>query len=357
MIDFAESNQRRVAVVLLNLGGPDKPGAVAPFLFNLFNDPAIIRVPQPMRWCLAKIISRRRAPLAREIYAHLGGGSPLLENTQAQADRLAKVLNGRFAGRARAKGFIAMRYWHPMTEAAVDAVKAFTPDEIVLMPLYPQFSTTTTASSFKAWRGYARRAGITAPTRAICCYPTEPDFIEAHVDLIARALTPGARVLFSAHGLPKKVVAAGDPYVWQVERTAAVVATELRGKGHEFDWLVCYQSRVGPLEWVGPSTEEVLEQAGRDGAAIVLVPIAFVSEHSETLVELDVTYRDLAVAAGVRDYIRVPALGTADHYIEALANLVERARGQSGTISPESPDMPCPKEFVGCPMSCGESGE
>ena len=351
------SERQRIAIVLFNLGGPDKLEAVAPFLFNLFNDPAIIRLPFPMRWCLAKMISRRRAPLAREIYAHLGGSSPLLGNTLAQADALTKELNERFAERAEVKAFIAMRYWHPMTEAVVDAVKAFRPDEIILTPLYPQFSTTTTASSFKEWRRCAGKAGLTAATKAICCYPTEPAFIDAHASLIARALTPGTRVLFSAHGLPKKVIAAGDPYVWQIEQTASAVVATLQTRGHELDSVICYQSRVGPLEWVGPSTEEVLEQAGRDRAAIVLVPIAFVSEHSETLVELDVTYRKLALAAGVTSFVRVPALGTDNHFIEALASLVERAHGEVRRISAQTSDFRCPAGFVGCSMTNAETSK
>lgn len=343
------SGRHRIAVVLFNLGGPDKPEAVAQFLFNLFNDPAIIRLPGPIRWCLAKMISRRRAPLAREIYAHLGGGSPLLENTVNQADALTESLNERFGEHAEAKAFVAMRYWHPMTEAAVDAVRTFKPDEIILLPLYPQFSTTTTASSFSAWRQCAKKAGLTAVTKAVCCYPTEPAFIEAHAGLIAQELTPGARVLFSAHGLPKKVVAAGDPYVWQVEQTAAAIIAALQARGHGPESIICYQSRVGPLEWVGPSTEEVLEKAGRDRTAIVLVPIAFVSEHSETLVELDITYRELALAAGVTDFVRVPALGTENHFIEALANLVERAHREERKMSGQTVDFRCPAGFAGCP--------
>ena len=343
---------KRVAVVLFNLGGPYDADAVRPFLFNLFNDPAIIRVPQPVRWCLATLISRRRTPLAREIYAYLGGGSPLMENTEAQAAALAQVLSARFERGAVFKVFIAMRYWHPMTDATVAGVKAFAPDEVVLLPLYPQFSTTTTASSLKAWREGARSIGLSVPTKAVCCYPTDPAFIGAHVDLIAPLLRAGAKVLFSAHGLPKKVIAAGDPYVWQVEQTARAVAASLREKGHTFDWMVCYQSRVGPLEWVGPSTDEVLEQAGRERAAIVLVPIAFVSEHSETLVELDVTYRELAEAVGVREFIRVPALGIADRYVESLANLVAGALSGEDSMSGQSTGFRCPEEFTGCAKGC-----
>ena len=171
---------KRLAIVLFNLGGPDKPESVQPFLFNLFNDKAIIGLPQPMRFLLAKLISARRAPIAREIYEHLGGGSPLVPNTEAQAEALTAALDD--LGEVRC--FMAMRYWHPMTEAAAAAVKAFDPARIILLPLYPQFSTTTTGSSFGAWRKAAAAIGLTAPTRTVCCYPTEAGFIAESQRLI-----------------------------------------------------------------------------------------------------------------------------------------------------------------------------
>ncbi|MEK9725618.1 MAG: ferrochelatase, partial [Rhodospirillaceae bacterium] len=171
----------RVAVVLFNLGGPDSPGAVRPFLFNLFNDPAIIGLPGIARWPLAQLISRRRAPVAREIYAHLGGKSPLLELTEAQAAALKTALHGD----DEVEVFVCMRYWHPMSDAAAAAVKAFDPDEIVLLPLYPQFSTTTSASSLKGWDRAARRAGLDAPTHRVCCYPDDAGWIAAQAALIA----------------------------------------------------------------------------------------------------------------------------------------------------------------------------
>jgi ferrochelatase len=317
----------RTAVVLFNLGGPDSPAAVRPFLFNLFNDPAIIALPTPVRFVLANLIAARRAPTARAIYAHLGGRSPILPNTQAQANALEAEL-GRGVGDFRV--FISMRYWHPRSEQTVQEAKRYKPAEVVLLPLYPQFSTTTTESAFRDWTRAARRAGFSAPTRMPCCHPTLPGFIEALADLTEAALAEAAeetsapvRVLFSAHGLPKRVVDGGDPYQWQVEQTAAAVAEQLAKPG--LDWVVCYQSRVGPLEWIGPATDEEIARAGREGVAVVVVPVAFVSEHSETLVELDIDYRHLAEQSGVPGYVRVPTVGIAPAFIAGLAALVRGA--------------------------------
>lgn len=314
----------KTAIILFNLGGPDAPAAVRPFLFNLFNDPAIIGVPQPLRYLLAKLVSKRRAPVAAEMYDELGGGSPLLPNTQAQADALQASL-----GDPGTRIFIAMRYWHPLTEATVASVKQFGPDRVILLPLYPQFSTTTTGSSVKAWRRAAGKIGLNVPTATICCYPQERGFIDAIAELLRPCLDSAARdgaprVLFSAHGLPKKIVAAGDPYQWQVEQTAAAIVATLGRPG--LDWRVTYQSRVGPLEWIGPYTDDEIERAGAERKALVVVPVAFVSEHSETLVELDIAYRRLAAESGVPRYERVATVGTHPAFIAGLTRLVQAAR-------------------------------
>ena len=195
---------RKTAIVLFNLGGPDRPEAVRPFLFNLFNDPAIIDAPGPLRWLLAQTISRRRAPIARKIYQELGGGSPLLANTRIQAEALEAALNA--GGDREFKVFIAMRHWHPMSDETARAVTAHGPDQVVLLPLYPQFSTTTTGSSVTDWTRAAAKAGLTTPTRSLCCYPTQPGFIAEVAALLRTALAEagdGPLVLFSAHGLPK----------------------------------------------------------------------------------------------------------------------------------------------------------
>jgi ferrochelatase len=318
----------RIAVVLFNLGGPDSLAAVEPFLLNLFADPAIIGLPAPIRGLVAKLIARRRGPTARNIYARIGGSSPLLANTEAQAAALEQTL----ADVGEVGVFSCMRYWHPMSDAVAVAVKAFNPSRIILLPLYPQFSSTTTASSLKAWQESARRVGLAAPTNVICCYPTAPGFISAAAALVGRGLAEarassgrGARVLFSAHGLPKKVISRGDPYEAQVRLTARAVATQLGLADDE--WTVCFQSRVGPLKWIEPYTDDEIRRAGRDGVSIVLFPVAFVSEHSETLVELDIDYRHLAEQSGVACYVRVPTVSTTPAFIGSLNDLVRAALG------------------------------
>lgn len=312
----------RRAIVLMNLGGPDSPQAVRPFLVNLFSDRAIISLPGVMRWLLARLIAWRRVKTARDIYDHLGGGSPLLANTEAQGRALEAALDDG------SRCFVAMRYWHPMTRETVAAVKSWAADEIVCLPLYPQFSTTTTASSLNLWQREAARQGLDRPTRVVEPYPTAPGFIAALAGLIAPVLDQAEasgkiRLLLSAHGLPLKIVNAGDPYPAHVGQTAAAVAAALGRPG--LDWIVCYQSRVGPLAWLGPQTDEEIRRAGRDGVAVVVAPISFVSEHSETLIELDRDYRRLAEAAGVPAYYRVPAVGTDPRFIAALAALVTGA--------------------------------
>ena len=344
---------RRIAVVLFNLGGPDRPAAVRPFLFNLFRDPAIIGLPNPARWMLAQLVSRRRAPVARQIYAEIGGKSPLLEHTRRQAD----ALQGSLLNDGEVRVFVAMRYWHPFARETAQAVKRFGPDQVVLLPLYPQFSTTTTGSSVADWQRAAARAGLRAATSTVCCYPTEAGFVAAHAALIgtvwAEATAAGAktRLLFSAHGLPQKVVARGDPYQWQVERTAAAVVDALALP--DLDWLVCYQSRVGPLAWIGPATEAEIARAGADGVAVVVAPIAFVSEHSETLVELDIDCRRLAAASGVPAYHRVAALGTEPGFIAALATLVGKASRREGIGSQQGGRI-CPAAGQRCPLVEGD---
>ena len=316
-------NRRKIAVVLFNLGGPDGQDSVRPFLFNLFRDKAIIGLPAIARYPLAALISTTRTKLAQANYAIMGGGSPLLPETEKQASALEADLAARFPD-AETRCFIAMRYWKPLTDQTAKAVKAFAPDEVVLLPLYPQFSTTTTGSSLQAWKkAYAGPGRIST----VCCYPTDEAFIQAHAELIQAAYDkagrPGpARLLFSAHGLPEKVILAGDPYQQQIEATAAAVMARL---GAGWDWRVTYQSRVGPMKWIGPSTEEEIKAASEQGLALVITPIAFVSEHIETLVELDHEYRDVAIKAGCPAYVRAPALGVTPKFIGGLGQIVQNA--------------------------------
>ncbi|WGM37184.1 ferrochelatase [Caulobacter sp. NIBR1757] len=322
---------RKVAVVLFNLGGPDGPRSVEPFLFNLFNDPAIIGLPDFIRPHLARFISRRRAPGARGNYALMGGGSPLLPETRKQADALQALLTTALPG-DEVRCFIAMRYWKPLTEETAARVADFGPDEILLLPLYPQFSTTTTGSSLKAWREAYKGPGR---SRTVCCWPAGESFLAAHARLIEQAYEAAgrpakARLLFSAHGLPEKVIKGGDPYQAQVEATAAAVAARLSG---DWDWRVSYQSRVGPMKWIGPNTEDEIRAASKEGLPLVIVPIAFVSEHIETLVELDIEYAEVAKHEGCPAYIRVPALGVDSLFIAGLAGVATQALRREGLDS------------------------
>ncbi|HJM50542.1 MAG TPA: ferrochelatase [Alphaproteobacteria bacterium] len=316
----------RTAVVLFNLGGPDSPEAIRPFLFNLFNDPAIIGLPQPLRWLLARLISRRRARTAEAIYAHLGGRSPILEGSQAQALALQDVLNQAAAEGDEARVFVAMRYWRPRAGEVVAEVARWAPQRLVLLPLYPQYSTTTSASSLAEWRRLAARQGLDPPTWAVCCYPRQPGFIAALAGGLRRTLEEmraqgqRPRLLLSAHGLPQRLIERGDPYQWQVEETAAALLAALGDEDAQA--VICYQSRVGRLAWIGPSTEDEIRRAGAQKQALLVVPLSFVSEHSETLVELDIEYADLAVRAGVPAYRRLATVATDAAFIAGLAELV-----------------------------------
>ena len=343
----------RTAIVLFNLGGPDGPQAVKPFLFNLFNDPAIIGAPGLIRWLLAKFISGKRAPIAQQIYARMGGGSPIVPNTQAQAAALEQALGDQV------KCFITMRYWHPRASEAIKAINAYKPERLILLPLYPQFSTTTTRSSVQEfWRevqldnGWLQANKDKLNPQTLSCYPSQSGFIEAQVALIRPMLEEAAkqgkpRLLLSAHGLPEKVIKAGDPYQYQCEQTAQAIVRKLDIP--DLDWLNCYQSRVGPLKWIGPSTDDEIHRAGRDKVPVVLAPIAFVSEHSETLVELDIEYRELAHEQGVPGYWRVPTVSSHPAFISGLADLVRCAL--AGKVACRT----CPPEFTTCPCQRSSS--
>ncbi len=342
----------RVAVVLFNLGGPDRPEAIRPFLLNIFADPAILRVPFFIRPLLARRIAAARLEPARAAYAALGGRSPLLELTRAQATALEAQLT-----EFDAKCFIAMRYWQPLSDEAARAVRDWKPDAVVLLPLYPQHSSATTGSSLTAWREAAARAGLVADTTVLCCYPTDAAYIAAIATLLRTAwqaareqlpATTGLRVLFSAHGLPESIVQAGDPYQWQIEQTVAHVLAEW---GQAADWVICYQSRATPQRWIGPSTEAEIERAAHDGVAVLVVPIAFVSDHSETLVELDIDYRGLAERLGVSGYFRVTTPNADAAFIAALADLVRRARAHGTGLCSHAGGRICPADRSLCPLA------
>lgn len=337
---------RRVAIILFNLGGPDGQSAVQPFLFNLFSDKAIIGLPQPFRFFLAQLISRTREKLAKANYALMGGGSPILPETIKQAEALEAAIAKRVSN-VTFKCFPAMRYWKPFVKDAAKAAEAWGATDAILLPLYPQFSTTTTGSSLKEWKRHSD-----LPCSTICCYPAGTAFAETHADAILKtwrdAGSPAQpRILFSAHGLPQRVIDAGDPYQWQVEQSVAAVRKLLPA---EWDIRICYQSRVGPLKWIGPSTEEEIHTAGRDGVGVILCPIAFVSEHVETLVELDIEYAQVARALNLPFYLRAPAPGAAPRFIDALTELTERALSAPGKVQSENGGRLCAASWGMCPQ-------
>jgi ferrochelatase len=344
----------KLAVVLFNLGGPDSLDAVEPFLRNLFSDPAILSLPIWLRLPAARLLARRRTPVAQDIYRQIGGRSPLLEQTEAQARAIEEALRARGMD---AQAFVAMRAWKPRSEEAARAVLRFAPDLVVLLPLYPQFSTTTSGSSLAAWAEAAASVGLVAPHRRVCCYPWSAGFVGALSKEVRSTLARcregvAYRILFSAHGLPQRVVAAGDPYQWQVEQTVGALIRELGIAG--LDWRIAYQSRVGPLKWLQPATDDEIRKAGAERKGVIVVPVVFVSEHSETLVELDIDYARLAREAGVVDYLRTPTVGTNPGFIEGLAELVQRAAATDTPVTCGEGRI-CPGRFVRCGM--GEAGQ
>ena len=336
------------AVILFNLGGPDKLENVKPFLFNLFNDPAILSLPTFLRYPLAKLISNRRAPTAKKIYAELGGSSPILKLTIDQSNALEKNLNER-DDKNQYKCFVVMRCWHPRAKNVINEVKIYNPEEAILLPLYPQFSAATSGSSIKEWKDVCKKEKYKTKTSTICCYPTNNLFIKSHVTEIRKKIKDleNYKLIFSAHGLPEKNIKKGDPYQWQVEQSVKNIVKNLEIKN--LDWILSYQSRVGPLKWIGPPTEDTIVENSKLGKKIVLVPIAFVSEHSETLVELDIEYKELADKNGCIEYIRVPALGTNPDFINSLSEMVINKEKNKFSENLYPPKIQCPNQFKKCP--------
>ncbi|MXZ28738.1 MAG: ferrochelatase [Gammaproteobacteria bacterium] len=352
MVEAASTKPRKLAVVIFNLGGPDTPEAIRPFLLNLFSDPAILRMPNPFRWVAARVITARRAATSEEIYSKVGGGSALLPATVEQAEALKKEIADTAE---QVEVFVFMRYWHPLVSETVRSIKDFGPDRIVLLPLYPQFSTTTTGTSVKAFREAAHRQGLSAPQDVVCCYPAHHGFLGATVANIRKSLDEASRhgaprLLLSAHALPQRTINAGDPYQWQVEMTSAAIVEALDRTG--LDWATCYQSRVGPVQWIGPSTESEVRRAGAAGVPVVVVPIAFVSEHVETLVEIDMELREIAADTGVPFFTRCPTVAVDCDFIRGLGDLVRGAIGRDGVASDIGPRR-CPMQFGTCPNTTG----
>ncbi|MBD2253560.1 ferrochelatase [Nostoc parmelioides] len=316
----------RVGVLLLNLGGPDKLEDVGPFLFNLFSDPEIIRL--PFRWLqkpLAWFIASRRTKTSQENYKQIGGGSPLRRITEAQGEALKEQLH--YLGQ-EANIYVGMRYWHPYTEEAIALLTQDNLDNLVILPLYPQFSISTSGSSFRLlerlWQEDPKLQRL--EYTVIPSWYKEPGYLQAMAELIRQEVDQFSdpdqvHVFFSAHGVPKSYVEeAGDPYQQEIEEcTALIMQTLNRPNPH----TLAYQSRVGPVEWLQPYTEDALKELGAQGVKdLVVVPISFVSEHIETLQEIDIEYREIAEEAGIHNFRRVPAPNTHPVFIRALANLV-----------------------------------
>ncbi len=362
---------KKVQVVLFNLGGPHNLDSIQNFLFNLFKDKLILRIPFFIRYPLAWLISKIRSKSVQKEYALLGGRSPLLEETQAQLQSLKNSENLKFD----CDFFISMRYWKPLSEEVVQKIKEnFVKNiakEIILIPLYPQFSTTTTLSSFRDFKKTLKRYGLSdVRVKALCCYPIEVNFIKAHVRLIENTLK-AAKIfdvreyifLFSAHSLPESVIASGDPYQCQIQQTVSEVVKNLSFVNLEYK--ITYQSKIGPIKWLSPSTEKEVLKAAMDKKNIILIPVAFVSEHIEVLVELDIRYKKIADMRGV-NYIRIETLRTEKHFIFSLckmlkalmrsdyskifsSNSLENIEDINSNIR-KIPDFRfCPKKFGACP--------
>lgn len=320
-------NKEKVGVVLFQLGGPDSLEAVEPFLYNLFCDPDIIDFPfaRIARPLLARLVASQRAKKVQHAYGALGGKSPINEITQRQARALEDELQKKLEARV----VVAMRYWHPLTEEAIQALAQDSIAELVLLPLYPQYSKVTTGSSLNEWnRQYAKRARNHIPVRVVPHFYDQAQYIEAVVERINEALERWAGIervelVFSAHGIPAAVIEQGDPYQEQVEAT--VQLTMQRG-GWAHPHRLCYQSKVGPGRWLGPSLEATLRELAAQGAQNVLVvPIAFVSDHVETLHEIDIEARELAHALGICQFGMTAGLNDSPKFIQAMAALVQDA--------------------------------
>lgn len=342
--------KKKTAIVLLNLGGPAQISDVKRFLFNLFYDPAIIRLPRLLRFFIAKIIAFTREKQSKSVYSLIGGKSPILQETVLQENELTKALKNKNI--SDFKVFISMRHSEPKSENAVEEIKKYLPEEIILLPLYPQFSTTTTGSAVKDFMRSMSAASLMIPVKTVCCYSLESDFIKSHILLIVQSIKKlsnklNFRILFSAHSLPISIIKSGDPYQWQIEQTIAKIVAGLDMKN--IDYKICYQSKVGMVKWLTPSTESEIKIGCKEKKSLIIVPIAFVSDHVETLVELDIEYKKITQKYNVQ-YIRVPTLRINDLYINSLVNIVQNfLKNEQKTISASfNLDRICPSEFTKC---------
>ncbi len=319
---------KKIAVVLFNLGGPDSKEAIKPFLFNFFIDKNIIHLPYFLRWVIAKWISIKRSRgKAGSSYACLNYRSPLLDNTKAQSQALEIFLNTQEETGVKFKTFVSMRYWHPFAFEIAQDVQAYNPDKIILLPLYPQYSTTTTKSSFESWQNAIKNLNYKCPTFEILCYPDQEGFIKACagniIAMFEKAKIEGhehPRLLFCAHGLPESIIKGGDPYQAQCEQTAQAIVESLAIDN--LDWAICYQSRVGSKKWITPFIDDEFCRASKDQKPVIVFPHTFTQEHIETLVELDIEYRELAKKFGIPAFYRVKTVSTHPDFIKGLASLI-----------------------------------
>ncbi|KAL3818968.1 hypothetical protein ACJIZ3_004873 [Penstemon smallii] len=334
--------EEKIGVMLLNLGGPDTLNDVQPFLYNLFADPDIIRLPRMFRFLqrpLAQLISVLRAPKSKEGYASIGGGSPLRKITDEQANAIKFALEAK---EVPANVYVAMRYWHPFTEEAIHQIKRDRITRLVVLPLYPQYSISTTGSSVRVLRDMFRDDIFLSrlPVAIIQSWYQREGYIKSMADLIQKELQifpdpKEAMIFFSAHGVPVSYVEdAGDPYKDQMEDCIFLIMQELKSRGVNNDHTLAFQSRVGPVQWLKPYTDEVLVELGQQGVkSLLAVPISFVSEHIETLEEIDMEYKELALESGIVNWGRVPALNCTPSFITDLADAVIEALPSAMAIS------------------------
>ncbi|GER32545.1 ferrochelatase [Striga asiatica] len=338
----SQTTEDKIGVVLLNLGGPDTLHDVQPFLFNLFADPDIIRLPRLFRFLqrpLAQLISVLRAPKSKEGYAAIGGGSPLRKITDEQAGAIKSSLDAK---EVPANVYVAMRYWHPFTEEAVHQIKRDKITKLVVLPLYPQYSISTTGSSIRVLRDMFRddKYLSSLPVAIIQSWYQREGYIKSMANLIENELQnfqnpKEAMIFFSAHGVPVSYVEdAGDPYKNQMEDCIFLIMQELKSRGINNDHTLAYQSRVGPVQWLKPYTDEVLVELGQRGVkSLLAVPVSFVSEHIETLEEIDMEYRELALESGIVNWGRVPALNCTPSFIADMADAVIEALPSAVALS------------------------
>jgi len=317
---------RRVGVVLFQLGGPDTLAAIEPFLYNLFCDPDIIDFPFARlgRRPLAKLISATRAKKVQHHYSVIGGGSPIRRFTELQARALQEKLR---ADGLNARCFVAMRYWHPFTAEAVAQVRAAGCDEIVLLPLYPHYSSTTTGSSLNEWQ---RRFQDNTPTHFVENFYRHEMYLDALIEKVEESLArfphpERAELVFSAHSIPLSIVEKGDPYQQQIEETADLL---MQRGGWPNRHRLCYQSKVGASRWLQPSLHRTIRDLGNERVReVCVVPISFVSDHVETLGEIDHEAREEAARVGIEHFEMTSGLNDSPKFIAALAELVRSALG------------------------------